>query len=570
MKDGATGSSRKDAAPARAGPAPRDLPAAGSGRLAVFAMVRASIPVFALIGLAAAPSTDLDVRRIAALLTAQVAMAAATQALVIRRRSAAAAIVWLGIVADLVVITALAASTGGASGPLTFLYTIEAVAAGILLESRVGMRVLGMSMAAIIGLDIAASRGLIVGEAGGLQALMAVAVLWTTAGGAIAFSMFNEREIRRHTAQLQTIRRITLDIEDSLSIPEIMADLCRGVVDEFNFSSAAVLVRSGDALAVAGGHNVTGSSSQTIPLRGPLSEAIGSGRASIVPAARARTESSLSDLFGARGYVAVPLGDEGLLVATRTGRGRRGALIRDREVEALEGLAHHAALALANAALHEHVSAMARTDPLTGLPNHGEFQRALAAELGRLERFATLRGGPHHVSLLLLDIDHFKSFNDTYGHQAGDDVLRGVSDAVRGAVRTFDVPARYGGEELAVVLPETDPESAALVAERVRKAIADWTGGPRQVTVSVGVATAPANGTTPAEMVASADAALYAGKQSGRNQVSIAKPGRAPRAVVQMTDAKSRRTRRAEPRADGESPPAHAQSSRPKRRTPRG
>ncbi|HVL89341.1 MAG TPA: hypothetical protein VM841_03800, partial [Actinomycetota bacterium] len=272
MRDGATGSNRAPEARPRTGPGSREL-AAGSGRLAVFAMVRAGIPLFALIGLASGPTLGIDVRRIAALLTAQVAMAGATQALAIRRRESAAAIVWLGIVADLVVITALCAVTGGASGPLVFLYTIEAVAAGILLESRVGLRVLGMSMAAIIGLDIAASRGLIEGEAGGVQALIAVAVLWTTAGGAIGFSMFNEREIRRHSAQLQTIRRITLDIEDSLSIPEIMADLCRGVVDEFNFSQAAVLVRRGDGLTVAGGHNVTGSSSQTLPIRGPLADA---------------------------------------------------------------------------------------------------------------------------------------------------------------------------------------------------------------------------------------------------------------------------------------------------------
>ena len=565
MADGATGSKGR---PPNEAPSGRDMPTARSGRLAVFALVRASIPVFAVIGLASAPQRGLDLRRIAALLTAQVAMTAATHAMAIRNRSSAAAVVWLGIVSDLVVITALAATTGGASGPLTFLYTIEAVAAGILLESRVGMRVLGMSMASIIGLDIAASRGFIDAPAGGIQALMAVAVLWTTAGGAIVFSMFNERDLRRHAAQLTTIRRITLDIEDSLSVPEIMADLCRGVVDEFNFSSAAVLVRKEDGLEVAGGYNVTGSTTHHLGLRGPLADAIETNRAVIVPASKARADGSLSDLFGARGYVAVPLSGEGLLVATRAGRGRRGALVRDRELDALQGLAHHAALGLANAALHEHVSAMARTDPLTGLPNHGEFQRALASELGRLERFSTLRGGPHYVSLLMLDIDHFKAFNDSYGHQSGDDVLRGVAAAVRGAVRTFDVPARYGGEELAVVLPETDPESAALVAERVRAAIAEWTGGPQQVTVSVGVATAPLNGTAPAELVAAADTALYAGKQSGRNKVSIARPGRAPRTVVTLPVAKSPRTRRGERRADAGSPPAHAQSSRPKRRIP--
>jgi diguanylate cyclase (GGDEF)-like protein len=260
-----------------------------------------------------------------------------------------------------------------------------------------------------------------------------------------------------------------------------------------------------------------------------------------------------------------------LLVATRAGRGRRAGVVRAREIEALQGLAHHAALAIANARLHEHVTAMARTDPLTKLANHGEFQRLFADELGRLDRFSSLRGPEHHVSLLLLDIDHFKAFNDTFGHQAGDEVLRGVADAVRDAVRSFDQPARYGGEELAVILPETDLTGAVAVAERVREAVAGWAGGPRQVTVSVGVATAPSNGRTSAEMVAAADVALYASKEKGRNRVSVAPPGKvaAPPAVVAIETAKSRRSPQAVRRADGESQPARERSSRPTRRIPR-
>lgn len=544
------------------------------GRRTVFAAVRALVPVFALVGLAASPRPSLDTTRLAAVLTVQVVLVAVTQAIAMRSRRLRTLILHVGIVGDLVAITALAALTGGAGGPLTYLYTVEAVAAGILLESRLGLRVLGVAMAAIVALDVAAAHGLVDSPAGGLQGLLAIAVLWATAGGAILFSMFNERDLRRNAAELRTIRKITLDIEDSLSIREIMADLCRGVVEGFGFSGAATLVRSGEELSCAGSHNVTGSTTRTYPVRGAVAEALVTGKPAVVTASQARDDTTLADLFGARGYVAVPLGDEGLLVAMKGRKSRRlvprrgdgSAKVHRRELQALERLAHHAKLALGNARLHEHVSAMARTDPLTGLPNHGEFQRALAAELGRLARYSTLHGEAHHASLLLLDIDHFKAFNDLFGHQAGDEVLRGVAETVKHAVRSFDVPARYGGEELAVVLPETDSDAAVIVAERVRAAIAGWAGGPRPVTVSVGIATAPGHGEAPADLIAAADRALYESKQSGRNRATLA--GRRP-GVVSLSEAKSRRSPRGGRPAAGEAPRARAQSSRPTRRTPR-
>ncbi|MHB8513256.1 MAG: sensor domain-containing diguanylate cyclase [Actinomycetota bacterium] len=541
----------------------------GQKRLAVFTAFRACIPLFTLVGLAAA-QRQVQTGRIAGLLSAQVGLTIVTMALAVRKRAAAPAAVWMGIVGDLVVITALCALTGGAGGPLTFLYTIEAVAAGILLSSKLGLRVLGISMAAIIALDIAAGRGLIDSPATGVQGLLAVTVLWITAGGALAFSALNERDILRHAAELQTIHRITLDIEDSLSIQEIMGDLCRGLVEGFQFTSAATLVRDGDVLTCAGGHNLTGASNAKVEVRGPISEALSEGHPVIVASARARSDQTLNDLFGARGYVAVPLGGDGLIVATRAGRGRRGGVVRAREIEALRSLAHHASLALANAKLHEHVTAMARTDPLTGLHNHGEFQRILANELGRIDRYSSLHGQQHHLSLLLIDIDHFKKFNDTFGHQSGDEVLHGVSDAIRSAVRTFDHPARYGGEEMAVVLPETDLAGALTVAERVRAEVEAWEGGPRGVTVSIGVATAPSNGKLATELVAAADHALYASKESGRNKVTAAIPGKPKESIISLQSAKirSRRSQQAAPLAAGESTLALEQSSRPRRRIP--
>jgi two-component system cell cycle response regulator len=281
-------------------------------------------------------------------------------------------------------------------------------------------------------------------------------------------------------------------------------------------------------------------------------------------------------VIGTRGYVLVPLGHDGALVATRTGRRGRPGLVRLREIEALSSLAHHAILALTNARLHESVRDMAKRDPLTGLLNHGEFQRVLASESGRLERFSSLRTSGHRLSLLLIDIDRFKLLNDRYGHPSGDAVLRKVADAINDAVRSFDVVARYGGEEFAVVLPETDEEGALQVAERVRQAVVDTVAAPkpgprRRITVSIGSATAPSDGSNPAELIAAADDALYRAKDMGRNRVTPASQLRArSRRVVALKTPSRRRPAPAERRAAAGSGRAPEPSSRPRRRTPRG
>src|SRR6185437_12130809 len=121
-------------------------------------------------------------------------------------------------------------------------------------------------------------------------------------------------------------------------------------------------------------------------------------------------------------------------------------------------LAGQSAVSIENVDLHELVQRQAVTDELTGLSNHRRFQEVMAQEVGRSKRFG------HDLGLVMLDIDHFKSVNDTYGHQQGDVVLRESS-------REIDEPARYGGEELAVALPQTDLDGAYLFAERVRTAL---------------------------------------------------------------------------------------------------
>jgi diguanylate cyclase (GGDEF)-like protein len=178
----------------------------------------------------------------------------------------------------------------------------------------------------------------------------------------------------------------------------------------------------------------------------------------------------------------------------------------------LEALAQQAAMAVEHARLYE----LAITDGLTKLFIHRYFQARLEEELVRAKRYHTA------CSLILFDIDHFKKFNDTYGHQQGDIVLIEVAKLMKLTVRdTVDIPARYGGEEFVIILPETDAKGALLVAERLRKTIEafDFPGQEQslKVTVSLGVSTFPDHASTKSVLIKKADLALYECKNRGRN-----------------------------------------------------
>jgi diguanylate cyclase (GGDEF)-like protein len=192
------------------------------------------------------------------------------------------------------------------------------------------------------------------------------------------------------------------------------------------------------------------------------------------------------------------------------------------EEELLEYLAGQAVVSIENAGLHEAVERQAVTDELTGLANVRAFTQILDMELERSRRFDT------PVALVLLDIDDFKVVNDTHGHQQGDEVLAHVACVLRDLSRDLDVPARYGGEELAVVLSQTDADGAALLAERMRAAIESLEvprvggRGKVRVTASFGVASVPDSALDRPGLIAAADAALYRAKRAGKNRVERA------------------------------------------------
>ncbi len=189
------------------------------------------------------------------------------------------------------------------------------------------------------------------------------------------------------------------------------------------------------------------------------------------------------------------------------------------EVDVLEAIANQAAIAIENVRLFEEIQWLATTDDLTGIHNRRHF-----FDLGRVEIERASRYG-HPLSAIMLDIDFFKKVNDTYGHGVGDQVLRALAHECLGSIREFDILGRYGGEEFALVLPETDRFEARKIAERLRQRIQDkpikTTHGELSFTISLGVAEMNGNASDLAALLDFADSALYEAKQAGRNCVRV-------------------------------------------------
>jgi diguanylate cyclase (GGDEF)-like protein len=192
------------------------------------------------------------------------------------------------------------------------------------------------------------------------------------------------------------------------------------------------------------------------------------------------------------------------------------------DLEASMRLLDAAGLAVSNALLYEKTMQLSKTDGLTGLTNHREFMEAFETEFLRAKRY----GG--RFAFLMLDVDHFKHYNDTNGHPQGDVLLRKMSELIRDNLKDTDLVARYGGEEFAVLLLETTKEQGVEIAGRLRGLI-DWCKFPKEetqpdgkLTVSIGVSGYPDDGDTARAVLQAADDALYRAKRDGRNRIVAA------------------------------------------------
>ncbi|HJV33584.1 diguanylate cyclase [Geomonas sp.] len=222
---------------------------------------------------------------------------------------------------------------------------------------------------------------------------------------------------------------------------------------------------------------------------------------------------------GIRSLVCVPLTYQGRMVGILYLNDFVARSFDHDKVNLLSILASFAAMAINNATLHKRTKVLAITDSLTGLHNHRYFKHFFKQEMGRARRYHK------PFSVIMLDVDNFKDYNDSFGHATGDDLLRLLGGLILQTVRGVDVAFRYGGEEFIVLLPETKLENALLAAERLRKAIEGGTAkhlvgtATRGVTVSIGVASYPDNADNMDELFNIVDSLLYRAKRCGKNKI---------------------------------------------------
>lgn len=224
-------------------------------------------------------------------------------------------------------------------------------------------------------------------------------------------------------------------------------------------------------------------------------------------------------ISGMRSMLVLPLIAQDKVLGTLVVGHREANRYTTERREMLEVVSNQVAVSLQSANLYACMERMATRDALTGLPNRRTFMGRIEEAVARHRR----SGGT--FGLILSDIDHFKSVNDTYGHPVGDEVLRQVAKAFRETLRETDMPARYGGEEFIILLEETDMKGCEILANRVREAVSALTfqsdKGPFQCTISMGIAIWPSNHEDTSELIELADQALYYSKKNGRNRVTV-------------------------------------------------
>lgn len=236
-----------------------------------------------------------------------------------------------------------------------------------------------------------------------------------------------------------------------------------------------------------------------------------------IPELKGLWQSEKDQIARAEAGLLCPITSRGKLIGILAmGKKMKDAAFTHEDIELVHSMASQAGAIVENAQLYMRATQLANSDWLTGLYNHRCFHEHMEQEIARSSRFGAV------FSLIMMDIDLFKSYNDTSGHLAGDEALRTIGKIIQNAIRGADIAFRYGGEEFAAILPETRLDDAFKVAERIRKSVETRTQTlVLPITMSLGVASWPLDGVMKEEIIGRADAALYQAKQTGRNKICV-------------------------------------------------
>ncbi|MDQ6946729.1 MAG: sensor domain-containing diguanylate cyclase, partial [Actinomycetota bacterium] len=421
------------------------------------------------------------------------------------------------------------APTGGPQSQLVFLFYIHLIAVTLLGNHRTGLRLALVDSLVFIllytfSLNTQISRLLGTPNEPAIQpptsaVVLSILAFWLVAGCTSFYSWVNERELRRSKQELEGLAKMSAALERTTCPAEIMQVLLARSVEAFQFPRGAVLLGLPDgttamSTAPSGDDNpiVVEAARPDVVVerawaeRGPV----------LVRALDPLLDATLDHLLpNARNVVVLPLTAEGEpLGALAVERGGPfGVKLPVRAVTMLNQFSANAAMSVRNARLRAEVERLAKEDGLTGLANRRVFEDVLAREVARARRTY------EPLSLVVLDVDHFKRVNDTSGHQAGDDVLRRVAQVLAKTARDVDLVARYGGEEFTAILPNCNLDDAVGVAERMRSGLSE---DPRLagITMSAGVAALPTNAADEEALIAAADEAMYTSKRAGRDRTT--------------------------------------------------
>ena len=423
------------------------------------------------------------------------------------------------VLSDSVFMTVVVMLAGGPATPMTFLLYVHLIAVTLLAAYRTGLKLaVWQSLLLIVASYLPQSLTGVTPPSRTTAVFGVVAFLAVAVATAVC-SAVNERELRRSRAGFQSLADMASQMEDVQNPDEVVAVLLRAIPRYFGKCRAALYLHANATVATIDGGRI-----ETAPVDAAKPDAVAQRcwdrRAPVL----VRTLDADADpvlqaaLPGARNVVVLPFTADaepiGVLAVERGGG--FGVTVGTAVVSMLSQFATHAALAHRNVRLMAEVKHLATVDALTGLSNRRTFEATLQREIARGIR----TGAP--LSLLLVDVDHFKRVNDQHGHPVGDEVLRHVGRVLATHGREEDLPARYGGEEFAVILPGCPPEEALGVAERLRVGIAGC-DAPVRVTASVGAASLHSNAGDAASLIQAADAALYEAKETGRDRTVAAK-----------------------------------------------
>ena len=438
------------------------------------------------------------------------------------------------LVVDGIFLAYVVAQTGGSDSLLVFLIYFHIVAVTLVASYRTGLKVAIWHAALMVGGSSAVVAFYLNEEQGsidGATAFRATSLL-ILAVGAAAFSSLNERGLNHSRRQIQSLLDLSSDLERAEHSVGICSVLAAHVKGRLRFRRVVVIGPQIGRLIGAAEDERGPVTFEAPPMhlsRGVIGECFHNRTPELLRSLDPEDDALLDRLMPfAHNVVAVPLladGDPvGAVVAEWAGT--RWSGMPASAAATLMQSAAHTAMSLRNRLLLAEVDRLARHDRLTGLSNRLEFDEALDREFSRAQR----TGDP--LSLVLVDVDHFKDVNDTHGHQVGDEVLRSIGTSLAGLVRREDVAARYGGEEFVVLLPGIETAGAAVFAERVRVGLAEQVDIVR-ITVSAGVAGYPDHAQSLAELVGRSDAALYDAKRAGRNRVVTSSHRAVPVAVAE-------------------------------------